>query len=182
MTVSETVDRSVLTFNQPSVFIKYVELYCRKSVVWFLVPLAYNLTLMIGCAVFGFLVRHLPDNFNDSLFIFKSVSTTLFFWILFFPAYFTAYHAYIRSVMIGFCMVSNIGVILGCQFLRIAYAVLFLQTDKIKFNSTGDSHASSSSDMAVMSRPEGTRNNVKTPASSCGPQNYAGICTTDCDI
>lgn len=136
--VSEVVDRSVATFYQPSAYSKYVEIYCHKSVVWFLVPLAYNMALMVGCAVLGFLVRHLPENYNDSQFIFISVLTTFFVWILFIPAYFIASYAYIRSVIIGFSLMSNIGVTLGCQYLRIAYAVLFVSTDKIKFNPTGD--------------------------------------------
>jgi hypothetical protein len=94
------------------------------------------MALMIGCALLGFLARRLPENFNDSLFIFISVSTTLFVWILFVPAYFMAYYAYLRSVIIGFCLLSNAGVTLVCQFVRIAYAVLFVPTDNIKFNQT----------------------------------------------
>jgi hypothetical protein len=52
--MSELIDKSVATLNQPNIYINYVELYCRKSVVWFLVPLAYNMALMVGCAVLGF--------------------------------------------------------------------------------------------------------------------------------
>ena len=132
------MDRSVAALNQPAVYVNYVELYCRKSITWFLIPLAYNIALMVGCAVLGFMVRHLPENFNDSQFIFVSVSTTLFVWILFVPAYFTAYYAYLRSAIIGFCLVSNVGVTLMCQFVRIAYAVLFVPTDRIKFGPAFD--------------------------------------------
>jgi hypothetical protein len=130
---------SKAALNQPTPFIAYVELYCEKSIAWFLLQLAYNMALMVVCAVLGFKARHLPENFNDSQFIFISVATTLFVWILFVPAYFTAYYAYLRSAIIGFCLVSNVGVTLVCQFVRIAYAVFFVPTDRIKFNATAES-------------------------------------------
>jgi 7 transmembrane sweet-taste receptor of 3 GCPR len=114
--------------------------------------------LMIGCAVLGFLARHLPENFNDSQFIFISVSTTLFVWILFIPAYFTAYYAYLRSVIIGFCLVSNIGVTLGCQFIRIVYAVLFVPTDKIQFSASLDNRVTV---MSISAAPSAVRQ-IKT--------------------
>jgi 7 transmembrane sweet-taste receptor of 3 GCPR len=142
VTLSELADRCIAMLIQPTLFINFVELYCRKSVTWFLVPLVYNMALMVGCAVLGFFARKLPENFNDSQFIFISVSTTLFVWIMFVPAYFTAYYAYLRSIIIGFCLLSNAGVTLVCQFVRIAYAVLFVPTDKIKFTQTIDGAAS----------------------------------------
>jgi len=138
LVISELVNHSVATYNQPSLYVKYVELYCYKSVVWFLIPLAYNMALMVVCAVLGFMARHLPENFNDSQFIFVSVATTLFVWILFVPAYFTAYYAYLRSAIIGFCLVSNVGVTLVCQFVRIVYAVFFVPTTNIRFNTALD--------------------------------------------
>jgi 7 transmembrane sweet-taste receptor of 3 GCPR len=159
------VDRSVATLIQPTVYVNYIELYCRKSVAWFLIPLSYNMILMIGCAVLGFLARHLPENFNDSQFIFISVSTTLFVWILFIPAYFTAYYAYLQSVIIGFCLVSNIGVTLGCQFIRIVYAVLFVPTDKIQFNATAiDNQIAPFSNAVTQSAVRSTRVAVKPAA------------------
>ena len=65
-----------------------------------------------------------------------SVATTLFVWILFVPAYFTAYYAYLRSAIIGFCLLSNVGVTLVFQFIRIVYAVFFVPTTNIRFNAT----------------------------------------------
>ena len=138
LVISELVNPSKAAYNQPSLYVKYVELYCYKSVAWFLIPLAYNMALMVVCAVLGFLARHLPENFNDSQFIFVSVATTLFVWILFVPAYFTAYYAYLRSAIIGFCLVSNVGVTLVCQFIRIVYAVFFVPTNNIRFNTALD--------------------------------------------
>jgi len=55
------------------------------------------MTLMLVCAVIGFVTRKLPENFNESWFIFISVATTLFAWAVFIPAYFTSYYAYMQS-------------------------------------------------------------------------------------
>jgi hypothetical protein len=91
---------------------------------------------MLICSVIGFLTRKLPENFNESWFIFVSVSTTLFAWIVFIPAYFTSYYAYMQSAILSFCLVLNCFVTLGCQFVPIIYAVIFIPTNKIKFSKT----------------------------------------------
>ena len=121
----------------PSEFVKYVELYCYKSTLWFLIPLIYNILLMLVCAAIGFLTRKLPQNFNESWFIFVSVSTTLFAWIVFIPAYFTSYYAYLQSAILGFCLVLNSLVTLAGHFGPIIYAVNFVPEEKIKFSTVG---------------------------------------------
>jgi hypothetical protein len=132
--VSEYVSSSMPSLKMPSSFDKYAELYCHKSTVWFLIPLAYNIILMLVCAVIGFITRKLPQNFSESWFIFVSVSTTLFAWAVFIPAYFTSYYSYMQSAILGFCLVLNIVVTLCCQFLPIIYAAIFVPTDRIKFS------------------------------------------------
>lgn len=134
MVISETVDRSVAALKMPSAYEKYVEIYCMKSVVWFLIPLAYNILLMMLCAVLGHATRRLPENFNESGFIFVSVSTTLFAWVVFVPAYYSAVSAILQSAILGFCLLLNAFVTLGCQFLRIVYAVFFVAPDKMNFS------------------------------------------------
>lgn len=132
--VSENMSPSMQSLKMSSSFDKYVELYCHKSTVWFLIPLAYNILLMLVCAVIGFITRKLPENFNESWFIFVSVSTTLFAWTVFIPAYFTSYYSYMQSVILGFCLVLNIVITLCCQFLPIIYAAIFVPTERIKFS------------------------------------------------
>ena len=118
----------------PTPFVEYVELYCDKPVVWFVVPLAYNIVLMTVCAVLGFLTRRLPENFNESAFIFVSVATTLFAWVVFIPAYFSASYAYLQSAILAFCLLLNTFVTIGCQFLRVVYAVFFVPPESIRFS------------------------------------------------
>ena len=105
--LSECMSKSAVSLRMPSSFVTYVELYCSKSTFWFAVPLAYNIALMLVCAVIGFVTRKLPENFNESWFIFISVSTTLFAWVVFIPAYFTLYYVYLQSAILGRCVDSS---------------------------------------------------------------------------
>ncbi len=123
--MSELVDPSSVVLNMPTPYEKYVEIYCQKSVPLFLMPLSYNISLMAVCTVLGFITRKLPENFNESAYIFVSVSTTLFAWIVFIPAYFTQTSFYLQPAILGFCLVLNAFVTLGCLFLRVVYAVFF---------------------------------------------------------
>jgi hypothetical protein len=93
---------------------------------------------MLICAVIGFITRKLPENFNESWFIFVSVSTTLFAWIVFIPTYFTSYYAYMQSAILGFCLVLISLITLCCQFLPIIYATMFLPTEKIKVSAAAE--------------------------------------------
>ena len=64
--MSEVVSKSSAQLKMPNEYAAYVELYCDKSTVWLLIPLAYNLMLMVVCAMIGFVTRKLPENFNES--------------------------------------------------------------------------------------------------------------------
>src|SRR6218665_192339 len=134
--VSEDSDPSTAALRMASVFEKYVELYCRKSIVWFVVPLSYNIFIMLLCAWIGFVTRKLPNNFNESWFIFISVSTTLFAWAVFIPAYFTTSYVYLQSTILGFALVLNCFVTLICQYVPILYALAFVPADKTAVTGT----------------------------------------------
>jgi 7 transmembrane sweet-taste receptor of 3 GCPR len=159
---SEYVAPSVPQLKMPSSFDRYIELYCHKSTAWFLIPLVYNIVLMLVCAVIGFITRKLPENFNESWFIFVSVSTTLFAWVVFIPAYFSSYYAYMQPVILGFCLILICFVTLGCQFVPIIYAVIFLPADRIKvlaFNENSANHVKASSIKPVVEQRAGCVNN-----------------------
>ena len=118
--------------NMPVVTEKYVELQCHLQLEALLIPLAFNILLLILCAVFGFLTRQLPDNFNESWYIFISVVTTIFIWIAFLPTYLVAFYAYHKAALLSLALVLNASVTLLCLFAPKLYAVYWVDETHIK--------------------------------------------------
>ena len=110
----------------------YVELQCQQDIKGLLIPLAFNILLILTCAIFAFLTRKLPDNFNESWYIFLCVSTTLFVWIAFFPTYFTAFYAYHKAALLAFALILNAAVTLICMFGPKVYALYYVNENDIK--------------------------------------------------
>ena len=117
---------------------KYVELLCELPLVGFLVPLSLNLILLLLCAAYGFLARKLPENFNESWFIFVCVSTTAFMWMVFLPTYFTMFYAYHQAALLAFCLILNACITLLCLYVPKLYALYFVSEDRLKVTSTMD--------------------------------------------
>ncbi|CAH1780392.1 unnamed protein product [Owenia fusiformis] len=123
----------VVTRNQPVLTEKFVELLCWIPLESLIAPLVYNLVLIIICSYYGFKTRFLPDNFNESRFIFFSVSTTLFLWIAFLPTYFTASSAYHKATLLSALLILNASVTLLVLFLPKLYAIYYISEDHMKF-------------------------------------------------
>ena len=120
---------------------KFVELYCSLPLIGLLPPLAFNILLVLLCAIFGFLTRKLPENFNESWYIFVSVSTTMFLWLVFLPTYFTAFYASHQVVLLASCLLINASVTLICLFIPKIYAIHFVDEEQLKLATTGSSVA-----------------------------------------
>ena len=116
---------------------RLVELYCAMLMEVFMTPIIYNIILILLCAVHGFLTRSLPENFNESKFIFVSVSTTCFLWTVFLPTYFTTFYTYLQAAILAFCLILNATITLLCLFVPKVYAVYFIDETSIKFSTTG---------------------------------------------
>ena len=110
---------------------KHVELYCYLPLEGLLVPLAYNLILILLCAIYGFLTRKLPENYNESWYIFVSVSTTTFLWLVFLPVYFTVYYAYHQAALLAFCLILNATITLCCLYAPKLYALYYIDEDDL---------------------------------------------------
>ena len=121
---------------------KYVELTCDQALAGFLAPLAFNLILILVCAVLGYLARKLPENFNESWYIFISVTTTLFMWLVFLPTYFSAFYAYHQEALIAFCLILNALITLMCLFVPKLYAIVYLEDHQLKFGILSDGNSS----------------------------------------
>lgn len=126
LAVSEVVSPSSVDLKMPSPYVKFVEMFCSKDLALFLVPLGYNIALMCVCAAIGCVTRKLPENFNESAYIFASVSMTLFSWLVFVPAYVAQSSQALQPAVMGFCLVINSSIALACQFFRVVYAVFFI--------------------------------------------------------
>ncbi len=112
---------------------RHVELFCDLPLEGFLAPVAYNLTLIIMSAAFGFLTRKLPENFNESWYIFISVCTTTFLWLVFLPSYFSTFYAYHQAALLAFCLLVNAVITLLCLYVPKIFAVYFVGEEKMTF-------------------------------------------------
>ena len=102
----------------------YVEELCGLPYAALLPGLSFNLLIKIMCVTYGFLTRKLPANFNESWYIFVSVATTLFLWLVFLPAYFTAFYASNQVMLLCCCLFFNASVTIICLFWPKVYALV----------------------------------------------------------
>ena len=122
--------------KMPIITQKYVELSCSQTKEGFLIPLSFNLVLLVSCAIHGFLIRKLPENFNESWYIFVSVLTTLFMWIVFLPTYFSTFYAYHQVALLGLCLILNGFITLMTLYTPKLYAIYFVDEDKLRIQKT----------------------------------------------
>ena len=80
--------------------------------------------------------RGLPENFNESRYIFVSVCTTTFLWMVFLPTYFTTFYTYHKAALLAFCLILNATVTLLCLFVPKLYAIYFVSEQDMKCGST----------------------------------------------
>ena len=130
---------------------KQVELHCQQPLEGLLTPLSYNLLLIFLCSVLAFLTRKLPDNFNESWYIFLCVSTTLFIWIAFLPTYFAAFYAYHKATLLALALILNGVVTLVCLFGPKIYALYYIADKDIKITDFSSSTFNQTMDTRVPS-------------------------------
>ena len=110
-----------------------VELFCKMSLTPFMICLGYDLLLLLLCAAHAFLTRKLPENFNESWYVFVSVCTTSFLWMVFLPTYFTTFYAHHQAALLAFCLFVNGACTLLCLFVPKVYAIYFVDEDDMIF-------------------------------------------------
>lgn len=143
--------------------VKYVEILCSLPLTGLLPPLCLNLIFILTCAVFGFLTRKLPENFNESWYIFVSVTTTTFLWLVFLPAYFTAFYAVNQIVLFCSCLLINASVTLLCLYVPKIYCIYFMDEKDAKIQGTFTTHVAPESSLhtlSVSSKPATTQSSV----------------------
>ena len=137
MAITAVLSPPKATLRMPVSTYRQVELYCKMGISYFMLCVAYNLLLLILCAVHAFLTRKLPENFNESWYIFVSVCTTSFLWLVFLPTYFTTFHAYHQAALLAFCLFVNGACTLFCLFVPKVYAIYFLDEKDLQIQTQG---------------------------------------------
>lgn len=117
----------------------YSELYCKLPLKGFVPCLAYNVLLAGISSYYGFLTRKLPENFNEASYIFVSVSTTFFVWLVLLPIYFTTEIAKYQAIILGATCLLNSLITLVCLFAPKLYALWFIDEENLQFVRTTSS-------------------------------------------
>ena len=110
----------------------YVELFCDVPKITLVIGTSFNLLLITMCSVFAFIARGLPDNFNESWYIFLCVVTTLVIWIAFFTTFFSAFYVVYKAALLAAALILNSMVVVVSFFGPKMYAIAFIPDDKIK--------------------------------------------------
>ena len=110
---------------------KYVESMCNLSLEGLVPPLAFNVMLVGVCLLWAFKARSLPDNFNESHYIFLSVCSTLFVWVAFLPTYFSAFYAMQKTLLLVVALLLNSFIILLCLYCPKVYAIFYVEEENM---------------------------------------------------
>ena len=108
---------------------KVVYLVCDVPAGALISFLVYNLLLVLVCTILAFKTRHLPDNFNESLFIAMCVTSTLILWGCFIIVYTLSPVKSTRIMSMAIALLCNHSVALIFLFLSRVCAVLFDQSN-----------------------------------------------------
>ena len=65
-----------------------VRLACNASTMGIIVPLGFDILLIVLCTLYAIKTRNLPENFNEAKFIGFTMYTTCVIWTAFVPIYF----------------------------------------------------------------------------------------------
>ena len=141
MVITSLISSPSAKLRMPVDTYRQVELFCEMDISQFMLCVSYNLLLLLLCAAHAFLTRKLPENFNESGYIFVSVCTTSFLWIVFIPTYFTMFYAYHQAALLAFCLFMNCACTLLCLFLPKVYAVYFLNENDMTIMTGGSNNS-----------------------------------------
>ena len=160
---------------------KYVEMLCDLPISGLIPPLAYNLLLILCCSFYAFKARTLPDNFNESRYIFLSVCTTIFLWFAFIPTYFTAFYATQKTLLLACILLLNPTVMLLCLYIPKLYAIYMVDEDQMSLASN-NTHTTMAPSMnqpkqrfTTFQTSTGGKKSRVVPVSEADPENTINL-------
>ena len=109
-----------------------VELHCHMPVTGLILPLLFNLVMVLLCGYFGFSVFKVPDNYYESRCICISACLTWILWLCFMPTYFSAKYQVSKTISLEVCLLFNATLVLFIIFLPKLYAAYFVKEDDLK--------------------------------------------------
>ena len=124
------------TLRHPILSEPVVEKFCSLPTAALVVPLSYNLVIIMAAAFYGYKTRKLPENFNESKCIFISVCSTLFLWVAFLPTYYTTSSTLNQAVLLAMSLILSSTVILITLFFTRIYAIYYVDESSIMFAAT----------------------------------------------
>ncbi len=74
--------------------------------------------------------------FSVFRYIFVSVSTTTFLWIVFLPSYFNTFYSYHQASILAFCLLLNATITLLALYAPKLYAIYFVDESDLQYYST----------------------------------------------
>ncbi len=98
------------------------KLECFNDVTSVIMPLGYDMVLVVLCTLYAVKTRNIPENFNEAKFIGFSMYTTCVIWIAFIPLYFGSNF---KVITLSISTSFSATVILIFLFCTKVYIILF---------------------------------------------------------
>ena len=108
---------------------RLVELHCHMPITGIILPLLFNLFMVVLCCYFGISVFRLRDNFYEGRCICIFAVLTWVLWLCFMPTYFSAKYQRNKVISLEICLLFNATFVLCIVFLPRLYAVYFVKEE-----------------------------------------------------
>ena len=115
-----------------------IETCQQPHTVIFVLLLAYNFLIIVGCTILGLMTMGFPDNFNEAKHVMFTSFTLMVIWVLFVPLYFYAEDEFQSAVLALGIVLSAVALMAGVFFPRV-FIIIFQKHKNTKeyLQSTG---------------------------------------------